>query len=233
MSLAVILDFDGTLVDTERLHFEALNDVLKPDGLQISWETYLDDYVAYDDGMLYRMVYLDAGRPLSDDLLAGLREEKKRRFWERAEAKGVPTYAGAVALARLCMDEDIPLAMCTGSTRDDVERVMALMGETLDFAVIVTADDVEHGKPDPEGYSLTIQSLIEQYPDEEVQAEQCVAVEDTPGGLAAARTARCRTIGVTTTVGADRLVAAHLVVEDLAEIDRAELEALIGDDESE
>lgn len=232
MSLAVILDLDGTLIATERIHCEAMNEVLKPRGLDLSWETYLDRYVAYDDAMLYRMIYEDAGESLDDDLLVDLKKQKKQHFWKRVEADGVPVYPGAIALAQLCMNEDIPLALCTGSTRDDVEGMLALLGEALDFAVIVTRDDVEEGKPDPEGYRLAIQGLVEQYPNLEVQAEQCVAVEDTPGGIAAARAARCRTIGVTTTVGADRLMAAHRVVDDLEEIDRAELEALIEDAES-
>ncbi len=81
-------------------------------------------------------------------------------------------------------------------------------------AVLVTADDVRRGKPDPEGYRRAAALLG-------LEPARCVAVEDAPAGIAAARAAGARTVGVATTHPADELAEADLVVASLAELARA------------
>ena len=76
--------------------------------------------------------------------------------------------------------------------------------------VIVTADDVSRGKPDPEGFLIAAQRL-------DLAAERCVVIEDAPAGIEAARAAGMRAIAVTTTRPAADLAAADLVVDSLAD----------------
>ena len=84
------------------------------------------------------------------------------------------------------------------------------------FRTIVTADDVAHSKPDPETYALAAERLG-------VAPGDCLAVEDTATGLASARDAGMRTLGVTNTCTADQLSAADRVVASLADVDLSTL----------
>ena len=77
----------------------------------------------------------------------------------------------------------------------------------------MSADDVRRGKPDPEGYRRAAALLG-------LEPARCVAVEDAPAGIAAARAAGARTVGVATTHPADELAEADLVVASLAELAR-------------
>jgi sugar-phosphatase len=74
--------------------------------------------------------------------------------------------------------------------------------------VLIGADDVEHGKPSPEGYLLAAERL-------EVAPAGCVVIEDAPAGVEAARSAGMRAVGLASTYRADELRAAHLVISGL------------------
>jgi sugar-phosphatase len=74
--------------------------------------------------------------------------------------------------------------------------------------VLIGADDVEHGKPSPEGYLLAAERL-------EVAPEGCLVIEDAPAGVEAARAAGMRAVGLASTYRADELRGAHLVISAL------------------
>jgi sugar-phosphatase len=113
--------------------------------------------------------------------------------------------------------ERVPVAVCSGAFLEEIEPVVAAAGLAPYVTTIVTADHIEHGKPHPEGYLRTAELLS-------VSPTDIVAFEDTEAGVASARAAGARIVGITRTLGPERLGAADELVE---RIDRALLERVL------
>lgn len=186
---AVIFDFDGVMADTERLHWQAFQDVLAPLGADYPWEQYEQDYIGFDDRDAIRTALVRAEVECTDDLLASLLKAKADVFPRLAA--GVEPFPGAVEAVRAAAANG-PVALCTGALLSDVAPLLRAFGILEVFATIVTAEDVAHSKPDPACYKMAVELLG-------IPAGACLAIEDTPYGLQAARDAGCQTLGVAQT----------------------------------
>ncbi|WP_026842575.1 HAD family hydrolase [Citrifermentans bremense] len=211
MFSAVIFDFDGTIVDTEPIHFQAFQEVLAPLGLCFSWQNYLEGFLGLDDRDAFRKGFEQAGRSLSDADLDDLIGQKGQAF--ARQASRVAPYPGAVELVRSISDY-LPTALCSGARRGDIEPVLALLGLTGCFDAMVTADEVAASKPDPESYREAVARLQEIFP--AVLAATTLAVEDTPAGIASATGAGVKVMAVTNSYPRERLAGATWIVDSLS-----------------
>jgi beta-phosphoglucomutase len=217
---AVIFDFDGIIVDTEPLHYKAFQELLVPLGLGYSWEEYLETYLGFDDRDAFREAYRAAGRPLSAEQLKTLMDGKAEAFL-RIVSVGVAPYPGVVELIR-AISGNLPLALCSGALRSDIDPILEQLGLVGAFDTLVTADEVAASKPDPESYRLAVHRLQELYPGR-INPARGLAIEDTPAGIASATGAGLRVLAVTNSYPEERLTGACRVVTTLAGVD---LEAL-------
>ena len=119
---------------------------------------------------------------------------------------------------------EMPLAIASGALRSEIERILAAGGLGESFRAVVGAEDVERTKPDPMPYARAVARLADVAPG--LRPEDCVAFEDTMAGIASARAAGLKVVGVTNTYPAEKLGAAHRVVGSLAAVARADLDAL-------
>lgn len=213
MLAAVIFDFDGVIVDTEPLHYRSFQQVLTPLGLGYSWEHYVAHYMGFDDRDAFHEAFKDRGRSITAFELDQLIERKSRAFQEGI-ADGVNAYPGAVELIR-AISGRLPLALCSGALPSDINPVLKQLGLAAAFDVIVTAVDVSSSKPDPASYLLAVERLSHAFPDSGVSAESCIAIEDTPDGMASATAAGVAVLAVTNSYPADRLKGALLIVDTL------------------
>ena len=205
---AVIFDFDGVLADTEALHFDAFRDVFAGRAWPLSQRDYLERYLGFDDRGLIVQYCRDRGVPLSAAAVDAILKEKSEAFRNRLAAASV-VYAGArESVARL--GARWPLGIATGSLRDEVVDILTAADLLSAFRAIVTADDGVESKPSPAPYLAVAARL-------DVPANRCLAIEDSPGGLLAARAAGMSTIAVTSTMPRD-VLNADLVVDQLDEI---------------
>jgi beta-phosphoglucomutase-like phosphatase (HAD superfamily) len=214
---AVVFDFDGVLADTEDLHLLAFRDVLGRRGWPLDRETYLERYLSLDDRGLIRAYAADRGLTLDEPLVTTLLGEKMSAFLSRVSSGDV-FFAGA----RACVDRlgaHFPLAIATGARRAEVVHMLDAAGLFDRFAAIVSADDVRSSKPSPEPYLAAARLLG-------ARGDECAAIEDSPGGLLSALRAGLRTIGIATSLPAEALSAAHLVVTHLDEITVERIAAL-------
>ncbi len=205
---AVIFDMDGVLIDSEPLHFAVLSDLLARADDTLTRKEYeqfigttseatfstliarhglagtVDEYIARYDAMLLRVLQQPrAPAPGVTALIARLRQLEKR------------------------------LAVASSSRRAWVDATIQSLGLADVFDVVVTGDDVEHGKPDPAIYLLTAQRLG-------VAPEQCVAIEDSPNGVESARLASMTVLGVRTEYTAHlHLDGVVRTVDSLADLD--------------
>ena len=183
MTWAVLFDLDGLLVDSEPLWFEAERTVMARLGGR--WDAA--DQHALMGGSLDRTVsYLlaRAERP------AGRREVARWLLDEMTglmRTQGLPLQAGARELVSEVASAGVPRALVTSSSRQIMLTALAVTG--LSFPVAVCAEDVRRTKPDPEPYLLASARLG-------VPPPGCVALEDSPNGVAAARAAGCPVIAV-------------------------------------
>jgi beta-phosphoglucomutase len=159
------------------------------EGWTLSEEEYYRDYLALDDRELIAHLYRAHGRSISsvqrDELLAW-----KARAYEKIIHDGLPPIPGAAAFV-LSAAQHFPLAIASGSLREEIEHLLGKLGLREKFAVLATADDCEHSKPDPEIYlkALTrLRELPELY-EPPLEAGECLAIEDAPLGVVAAQAA--------------------------------------------
>ncbi len=198
----VIFDFDGVLVDSEPLHVRAFQDVLAAYGRTLTDEEYYANYIVYSDREVLERL-LPAGEVLEAAL-----EAKVRRFQELMEG-GVPVFQDSLAL--LARTDGWRVGLATGSIRSEVERALQSLRIRDRFAAIVTREDCERGKPDPEPFLRAAQGLG-------LHPRQCVAIEDTPGGIQAAKAAGMACVAVTHSCPRASLAEADLVVDDLSTV---------------
>ena len=180
---AVLFDMDGLLVDSEPLWLEAETAVMAR--LGADWTTA--DQVQLLGGSLARTVrYLmgKARRPASPEQVA---EWLMSGVADLVRDHGVPVQPGARELLAEVAAAGLPHALVTSSERGFMDAVLARTG--LRFDVLVCADDVSMTKPDPEPYLLAAKLLG-------ADPARCVALEDSPNGVASAEAAGCRIIAV-------------------------------------
>ena len=180
---AVMFDLDGLLVDSEPLWFEVECTVMARLGGQ--WGAA--DQHALIGGSLDRTVsYLlaRASRPASRAQVARWLLEEMTGLML---ARGLPVQPGARELVAEVAGAGLPYALVTSSARQIMRTALAVTG--LRFPVTVCGEDVGRTKPDPEPYLLAAARLG-------VPPPGCVACEDSPNGVAAARAAGCPVIAV-------------------------------------
>lgn len=213
---AVIFDFNGVLVDDEHVHYELFREALAAEGIALDEAAYLDRYLGYDDRGAFTAALRDAGREAPAAFVDDLIARKAARYAEVAEA-GLTFFPGAAETLR-ALAGSYPVAICSGALRTEIEYALRRM-EVRDRVVSITsAEDTERCKPDPEGYLIALGLLRERMPD--LQASQCLVIEDSLAGVEAARAAGMVAVGVTHTYRRDELesAGAAAVVDGLGAI---------------
>ncbi len=185
---AVLFDFDGVLVDSERQHWIAFRETLRPYGVALSRRLYDRRYLAFDDRSAIAAMLRDAGRASGAppiDLLV----RRKRALFRRMGRKAATVDPRVARLVRSLAGR-VPVAVVSGAARREIAAALRRAGLAGKFRAIVAAEDVRRCKPDPEGYRLGLKRLGLD------GADGCVAIEDSPGGIAAARAAGLAVIGI-------------------------------------
>ncbi|HOM61252.1 MAG TPA: HAD family phosphatase [Anaerohalosphaeraceae bacterium] len=225
MLKAVIFDFDGVIADSEFLHYKALNQALEQYGVYVPKKVHWDKYLGYTDLENIQAVSKDYKLNLSPEQIRQLARQKTE-FFRQLAGKETAILNGVEAFIDLLKTHRIHRAVCSGALREDIEQMLA-GSDLLDaFEVLVTAEDVKKGKPDPEGYLLALQRL-NQKQTTPIRPEECVVIEDSHWGLAAAAAAGMHRIAVTNTYPAEQLQSqAEKVVTRLDELSIDDLRLL-------
>jgi beta-phosphoglucomutase len=221
---AVIFDFDGVIVDSEPVHFAGFAQVLRARGVELTWDDYRERYLGYDDHDCFLAVCADRGIALAPDEVAAL-TAAKTAIVRAVLAAAVEALPGAVDLIRGLHRDGVPLAICSGALRSEIEIAARRVGVLDRFAIVVAAEDVPAGKPDPAGYALALRRLRASS-GRPLAAARSLAIEDSPAGIAAARGAGLHVLAVTTSYPAAALAAADAVAASLADVTVARLAAL-------
>lgn len=194
---AVIFDLDGVLVDSTAL-------------VERTWQRWAASH-GFDFGEIMQVAH---GRPARDTIRLvaphlDIEAEAARLAAEEAhETDGMIRIEGAVQLVRSLPEGR--WAVATSGTQEIATTRLTFAGISIP-AALVTADDIERGKPDPQVYTLAAERLG-------ISPEKCIVIEDAPAGIQGARAAGMPVIAVTTTYPREMLQDADAVVERLSDI---------------
>ncbi|MEM8782071.1 MAG: HAD family phosphatase [Planctomycetota bacterium] len=216
---AIVFDFDGVLVDSEPLHYQAFVLIARSLGLELTFEQYVQTYIGFDDRDAFRVMLEVTGREASEAAVAELCRKKQPAFDALAKATGELALPGSVELLDAAGAAGWKVAIASGATRADIDLMLGLLDRSDAFEAIVTADDVERSKPDPASYARAAAAIG-------VEPGRCLAIEDTRAGLISATTAGLRTLAITTSHEAGELAGdAERVIESLAGVTPEQLRA--------
>ena len=189
---AVLWDVDGTIAESERDgHRVAFNQAFEACGLPWRWdEAHYGELLRITGGRERLMFDMnqraDAPALAERDAVARAIHAKKNAFYaELVHSAGIPLRDGVLALMQQCRERGVKIGITTTTSRSNVEALMRVhLGERWAewFAVSVCGEDVQRKKPDPEVYRAALRALG-------LGPLDAVAIEDAPGGLAAARAA--------------------------------------------
>lgn len=203
---AAVFDLDGTLVLSERRNRATWSEFFTAYGIPVDEQLLTQVAGRRGRDSLAELAHLFPGRNV--DALY----EEVARLGTRDDLPAVEPAPGAVDLVRRIAATGTPLALVTSARPRYAERHLSDLGVVDLFDAVVTAHDVEVGKPAPDGYLLACARLG-------IRPRDAVAFEDTPAGVDAVKAAGLRCVAVTTSQPAEMLGEADLVVGSLATVD--------------
>jgi beta-phosphoglucomutase len=217
--IATLLDFDGVLVDSEPVHLAAFNDVLAPRGLAIAERDYVERFLSLDDASVFRAVIARRGRTLSEEDVRSLVAAKAVRFME-VFGPSCCVFPGAEDLVARRASLG-PVGIVSGALEREIVFALEKMGVRAHISFIVSAESSAASKPDPAPFLAAIKEL-----GGAATTAEAVVVEDSIGGVLAAKRAGLRCVAVTHSYPRDELLraGADATVDDLLSLTDALLD---------
>lgn len=213
---AVIFDFDGVITDSEILHFRAFNAVLGKHGFELTRQEYYRDYLGMTDVDCFKALIGEGRLAIQESQIQGLVRQKTKIFEQLARTEG-RIIEGVREFLQMLSQNRVPTAICSGALRAEIELILDGAKLRSYFDVVVSAEEVKRGKPDPQGFVLALKKLNQRRV-QPIGPGHCVVIEDSHWGLQAAKAADMRTIAVTNTYEADQLKEADKVVNRLSDL---------------
>ena len=230
MIQAIFFDFNGVIINDERIHLQAYREVLTAEGVELTDTEYFAS-LGMDDIAFVRAAFARANKSLTDELARDVIQ--REHAWHRDYiAKDLPVASGIVAFIKQ-LSRTYDLGIVSMAERSEIDHVLDLAGIKDRFSVVVSAAIGLHHKPAPDCYLLGLERMNEQRRSERklpVLAAECVVIEDAPPGIKAARAAGMKTIAVTTTVTEQALrdAGADVVTPNLADWNADAVHHLLG-----
>lgn len=207
---AVIFDMDGVIVDSEPIHELAEAQICREFGMEVpreEWDNFrgkkLEDIFSYASGK-----YGSGNEPIEKMIERKIEVYLARALEDMRLVDGVREF-----LEELKNSRRYRFALTTSGRKFQQEKILAKFGFAGFFDIMVTADDVNQGKPHPEPYLITVEKLAE-------HPNQCLVIEDSDNGILSAKAADCQTCGITTTFSRERLDAAgaDIIISGFSEL---------------
>ena len=216
---AVLFDFDGVLVNSEPLHFQAFAEVLAEEGLALDEDEYYSELLGFDDKGAFRHVYQKRGIVLSPKLFLALMTRKSRAMMQLIYRKQFGALPGVEQFVRTLWRR-CPLAICSGALREEIEAMLEGISLRDCFPIITAAEDVAVGKPDPSGYLQTMKRVSEkrvgQFGGKALEPRDCLIIEDAPSVIRSVRSVGFPVLAVATSYPMEKLGDASWRVKSLA-----------------
>jgi len=182
---AVLWDMDGTLIDSEEFHWISWRDTMAKEGIPITREQFLSSFGQRNDSIVPRWL----GAASTPEWVERISNAKEELYRDLIRKYGMSPLPGVSDWVRRLHEEGWLQAIASAAPRPNIEVVVESLKAAHYFRAIVSAEDVQKGKPDPEVYLLAASRVG-------VSPDRSIVVEDAVAGVEAARNAGMRSIGV-------------------------------------
>ena len=202
------MDFNGVIINDEPIQMRAYQDVLKDEGVDLTEEDYYNS-LGMDDRTFVSSAFERAGKSVNEEAIGRITAAKTAR-WRETVADDPPVFDGIVDFVEK-MAREFTLGLVSMAGRDEIDLILEKTGLARHFSTIVSAGDVTRCKPDAECFRTgferldAVRTAMGHFP---ITHRECVVIEDSPPGIAAARLADLQALGVANTVSASELRAA-------------------------
>jgi HAD superfamily hydrolase (TIGR01509 family) len=200
---AILFDFDGVLADSEPVHYACWAEVVRPFGLELTWEDFSRHCLGYMDSVFLEWLAAHANPPIPIERLREEKPRKRQMFLERM-LSNPPVAPDVIDLVKSL--PDYKLALVTSSNRREIDPMLDRLGISACFGAIVCGRDVERPKPAPDPYLLAAKLLAAQNP---------LVVEDSEVGIASGRAAGFDVLRIGSPALTASMVREHLRVASL------------------
>jgi HAD superfamily hydrolase (TIGR01509 family) len=187
LARAVLWDMDGTLLDSTEYHWLAWRATLRVEGITPSYDRFLASFGQRNDTILRG--HFGPAIPAAE--IERIGDAKEERYRALVRERGIALLPGVERWLRRLQAEGWRQAIASAAPRANVDTILAIVDAGACFQAIVSAEDVQRGKPDPQVFLVAAERLG-------VPTARCVVVEDAPPGIEAAHRGGMRAIGVRT-----------------------------------
>jgi HAD superfamily hydrolase (TIGR01509 family) len=204
-----LFDWDGVVVDSSAAHRESWERLAEERGLALP-----ENHFALGFGRKNQVIIPEIYKWATDpEAIEELGNRKEAIYREILIESGLEPLPGAIDLFRELKAAGIPMAVGTSTPLKNVETVIGLIGAAGMFDAIISAEDVSHGKPDPEVFLKGAAALG-------VEPQDCVVFEDAVYGIEAGLAGGMKVVALTTTHPAGYFddVQPHKIVRDLSQV---------------
>jgi len=208
MIKALLMDFNGVIINDEPIQMQAYKEVLGAEGVEVTEESYLDS-LGMDEEAFVRNAFAIRGKKCDEKRMHEL-IAAKQAVWRKMIDKKLPLFEGITGFVEK-MAHEFTLGIVSMAPGQEIDLVLDKSGLSKFFTIIVSAEDVQNCKPDPECFRLGFNRLdaarmmLGHLP---MTHGECLVIEDSPPGVQAAIAADLPALGVANTVDADALRAA-------------------------
>ena len=209
MPLAVILDMDGVIVNSEPLHLRTIQSIFKKYGIIVTKKEYAEHYAGTGSKHIIESIFEEHSiRKTSaeiDELV-----KKRTADYQRIIKGKLKTIPGFKIFLRVLKSKGIPVSISSGGHRTNVMGSLRAVGiDPKYFRAIITVDVVPQRKPHPQLFLAAARAM-------RANLDECVVIEDTTAGIRGAKRGHMRCVALTTTLGKPALkkAGANLVVKD-------------------
>ena len=216
-SIGAIFDWDGVIIDSSSHHEESWERLAKETGYQLPPGHFRKGFGMKNEFIISNLLHWTT----DPEEINRLSLRKETLYREIVLEWGLKPLAGVVAWLDQLRGAAIPCAIGSSTHRLNIETGLALIGLKDRFQAIVTAEDVSHGKPDPEVFLKAASRLG-------VPPERSVVFEDALVGIEAAHRGGMKVVAVATTNSIDLLKDADLAVHRLDELTVERLREVVG-----
>ncbi|WP_418264140.1 HAD family hydrolase [Flavobacterium faecale] len=183
---AIIFDFDGTLVDTDKFHFNCWNKSLSTFNVKLEYDYYLNHLAGVPSILNAETIIEEYGLPISVKDLADLKDENTKNLLKTETINFMPN---ALEVLEYFRKENMPMFLVTGSPRTEVDCILDRANIKGYFKFSITSSDVEKSKPDPEPYLTAIVNCG-------FSQENILVFEDTKNGILSAKSANLKCFAI-------------------------------------
>lgn len=224
MLKVLFFDFNGVIVNDEPLHWQLIKKTLASVDLHLNAQDHFTDYLGRSDADTFTEILKAQKIAATKSLVEKLVALKSSYYCQSVQAQDL--FLPGVLDCIKAASERFQLAIVSGALRQEILAWLDKADIRGYFQTIISIEDVNNGKPNPEGYLLALKQINQKSPDDHIQSFECLVIEDSLQGIKAAHAAGIKCAALTSSLNKEQLAEAELVFDSFLDISLEMLEAL-------